>query len=92
MRRNGKEEDGRAVGMEFTPDTNMRIPEKGITQIHSKVSRSYPPTPNMREISSVIKNNEICGLQLPREPHRPTRILHLTGRRDYVISITLRQV
>ena len=25
-------------------------------------------------------NNKICGLQLPGEPHRSTRLLQLTGR------------
>ena len=40
-------------------------------------------------------NNKICCLQLPRELHRSTTLLQLTGRwpgRDNVISITLHQV
>ena len=48
------------------------------------------------EFSLKMKWNEICVLQLPREPHRLTRLLQLTWQiavqRDDVISITLRQV
>ena len=35
--------------------------------------------------------NEICGLQLPREPYRSTRPLHWLAR-GTVISFTLRQM
>ena len=30
-----------------------------------------------------IKGNQICGLQLPSEPHWSTRLLPLTGRWQY---------
>ena len=32
------------------------------------------------ESNSAINNYKICGLQLPKEPHRSTRLLKLTGR------------
>ena len=44
-------------------------------------------------ITTTANIADICGLQLPREPHRSTRLLQLTGRwRDDAISITLRQI
>ena len=38
--------------------------------------------------------NQICGLQLPREPHRSTRLLQLTGRWQYdgIMRLALRSV
>ena len=41
----------------------------------------------------IIIKNGIYGLQLPKEPHRSTRLMQLTGRWQHDgISIMLRQV
>ena len=56
------------------------------------LSESWNRGFTMNHIAKFI--NFICGLQLPREPHRSTRLLQLTGRwqHDGIMWLALRSV
>ena len=51
-------------------------------KIHSNIVLPSPPKPSWSSLSCRLKNfkNLICGLQIPRDSHRSTRLLQLTDR------------